>query len=183
MVGIPTVASSYACFRDCSALYTRKYLHVMMLWYVYVALQSAPLIQRFNVYLTLYVLLIPLIMLDAACVNLMNSLAAITGEGVFNFGEVVATAAVKALANTPNAWLGQLLEAFNKGDIDAFNTITADNKVCVTCIVTCAPFALLTVHSNPVVYCEVSIECCCVYRVWCNFACTVQCWRLRVVLR
>jgi 26S proteasome regulatory subunit N9 len=59
----------------------------------------------------------------------MSSLAAITGEGVFNFGEVVATAAVRALANTPNAWLGQLLEAFNKGDIDAFNAITADNKV------------------------------------------------------
>jgi hypothetical protein len=71
-------------------------------------------------------------------VTVLNSLAAITGEGVFNFGEVVATAAVKALANTPNAWLGQLLEAFNKGDIDAFNTITADNKVCVTRIVVCA---------------------------------------------
>jgi hypothetical protein len=58
-----------------------------------------------------------------------GSLAAITGDGVFNFGEVVATAAVRSLAGTPNAWLGELLQAFNRGDIDAFNTITADNKV------------------------------------------------------
>ncbi|KAG5190823.1 26S proteasome subunit like protein [Tribonema minus] len=59
------------------------------------------------------------------------SLAAITGDGVYNFGEVVATAAVKALAGTPNAWLGELLDAFNRGDIDAFNAITADHQAAI----------------------------------------------------
>mmetsp|Transcript_12197 Transcript_12197/g.18246 ORF Transcript_12197/g.18246 Transcript_12197/m.18246 type:complete len:388 (+) Transcript_12197:43-1206(+) len=52
------------------------------------------------------------------------SISAITAEGVFNFGEVVNTSAVKALESTGKSWLGQLLHSFNKGDIDAFNVIT-----------------------------------------------------------
>eukprot|EP01084_Bolivina_argentea_P113647 202530_1 len=56
------------------------------------------------------------------------SLAAIAGDGVFNFGEVVATSAVKALNGTSSAWLGDLLQVFNRGDIDAFNLIVSDRK-------------------------------------------------------
>ncbi|CAM9600114.1 unnamed protein product [Chrysoparadoxa australica] len=59
------------------------------------------------------------------------SLAALTGDGVFNFGEVLATPALKVLEGTPNAWLGSMLQAFNKGDLDAFNSIMADNRAAV----------------------------------------------------
>jgi len=47
-------------------------------------------------------------------------LAALSGEGIYNFGEVLATPIVGALEGTPNAWLGELLAVFNKGDIAGF---------------------------------------------------------------
>ncbi|CAM9680004.1 unnamed protein product [Choristocarpus tenellus] len=56
------------------------------------------------------------------------SLAALTGEGVFNFGEVLATPILKMLDGSPNAWLGNMLLAFDKGKIDAFNTLCAENQ-------------------------------------------------------
>lgn len=51
------------------------------------------------------------------------SIAALTGENVFNFGEVLATPALQALDGTDKHWLAQLLLAFNRGDIDAFNAL------------------------------------------------------------
>ncbi|CAH0482182.1 unnamed protein product [Peronospora belbahrii] len=51
------------------------------------------------------------------------SIAALTGDGVFNFGEVLATPILRALENTDKQWLSDLLHAFNKGDIDRFNEI------------------------------------------------------------
>lgn len=55
------------------------------------------------------------------------SIAALTGEGVFNFGEVIATPILKALEGTPKQWLSELLHAFNRGDIDMFNQIVGQN--------------------------------------------------------
>lgn len=48
------------------------------------------------------------------------SLAALAGDGVYNFGEVLATPIVAALEGTPNAWLGEMLRIFNRGDVEAF---------------------------------------------------------------
>jgi 26S proteasome regulatory subunit N9 len=56
------------------------------------------------------------------------SIAALTGEGVFNFGEVLATPILRALEGTPKQWLSDLLHAFNKGDIDEFNEIIGKNR-------------------------------------------------------
>lgn len=55
-------------------------------------------------------------------------LAALTGDGVYNFGEVVATPVLKALENSPNHYLHDIVIAINNGDIDAFNSIVESNK-------------------------------------------------------
>merc|ERR1719502_570012 len=60
---------------------------------------------------------------DAISLATDMSLAAISGDGVYNFGEVLATPIVGALENTPNHWLGELLRCFNRGDIEQFNAI------------------------------------------------------------
>jgi 26S proteasome regulatory subunit N9 len=56
------------------------------------------------------------------------SIAALTGDGVFNFGEVIATPILKALEGTSKQWLSDLLHAFNRGDIDQFNDIVGKNQ-------------------------------------------------------
>lgn len=56
------------------------------------------------------------------------SLAALSGDGVYNFGEVLATPIVGALENTPNAWLGEMLRVFNRGDIQAFGVLYNSHK-------------------------------------------------------
>mmetsp|Transcript_20805 Transcript_20805/g.33650 ORF Transcript_20805/g.33650 Transcript_20805/m.33650 type:complete len:389 (+) Transcript_20805:64-1230(+) len=56
------------------------------------------------------------------------ALAALTGDGVFNFGEVLATPILGALAGTPHGWLGALLTAFREGDVDAFAACVAQNQ-------------------------------------------------------
>lgn len=43
------------------------------------------------------------------------SLAALTGDGVFNFGEVLSTPILHVLTNTPNEWLSAVLKAFDAG--------------------------------------------------------------------
>ena len=50
-------------------------------------------------------------------------LAAIVGEGVYNFGELLAHDILAALKGTEREWLIQLLYAFNSGDIDKFTTL------------------------------------------------------------
>uniref|UniRef100_K3WE44 PCI domain-containing protein n=1 Tax=Globisporangium ultimum (strain ATCC 200006 / CBS 805.95 / DAOM BR144) TaxID=431595 RepID=K3WE44_GLOUD len=57
------------------------------------------------------------------------SISALTGDGVFNFGEVIATPILKALEGTDKQWLSDLLHAFNRGDIDQFNDIVGKNQV------------------------------------------------------
>jgi 26S proteasome regulatory subunit N9 len=56
------------------------------------------------------------------------ALAALTGENVFNFGEVLATPILSALEGTPNAWLFELCSCFNHGDIDKFNEVVNANQ-------------------------------------------------------
>lgn len=56
------------------------------------------------------------------------ALAAMVGDGVYNFGEVVEHPIMKALDDTPQSWLRALLTAFHLGQIDAFNTIVAENR-------------------------------------------------------
>ncbi|TDH70696.1 hypothetical protein CCR75_008209 [Bremia lactucae] len=56
------------------------------------------------------------------------SIAALTGDGVFNFGEVLATPILRALEGTDKQWLSDLLHAFNKGNIDRFNEIVGQNS-------------------------------------------------------
>ncbi|OQS02832.1 26S proteasome non-ATPase regulatory subunit 13 [Thraustotheca clavata] len=56
------------------------------------------------------------------------SVAALTGENVFNFGEVLATPILSALKGTDKEWLSDLLHAFNRGDIDQFNIIVGNNR-------------------------------------------------------
>jgi len=56
------------------------------------------------------------------------SLAALTGDGVYNFGEVVATPVLQYLKDTPNAWLMEFMLAFSTGDVNAFNNITTKSQ-------------------------------------------------------
>ena len=52
------------------------------------------------------------------------ALAAIVGDSVYNFGEVIATPILSCLAGTPNEWIFSLVNALNEGDIDRFNELT-----------------------------------------------------------
>lgn len=56
------------------------------------------------------------------------SLAALSGDGVYNFGEVLATPITNALEGTPNAWLGEMLRVFNRGDIRGFGVLYNANQ-------------------------------------------------------
>lgn len=47
-------------------------------------------------------------------------LAALLGEGVYNIGELLAHPIINSLRGTDNAWLIDLLQAFNSGDIKMF---------------------------------------------------------------
>lgn len=50
-------------------------------------------------------------------------LAALTGEGVYNLGQVVTNPILKALADTPDGWLVDLLQTCSRGDVRAFRTM------------------------------------------------------------
>ncbi|XP_012279096.1 26S proteasome non-ATPase regulatory subunit 13 [Orussus abietinus] len=57
-------------------------------------------------------------------------LAALLGEGVYNLGELLAHPVLESLKGTPNAWLVDLLQAFNAGDIAALERLKPQwNKV------------------------------------------------------
>lgn len=50
-------------------------------------------------------------------------LAALLGEGVYNLGELLAHPVLETLRSTENAWLVELLYAFNSGDIKKFEAM------------------------------------------------------------
>uniref|UniRef100_A0A7S2V5A0 PCI domain-containing protein n=1 Tax=Fibrocapsa japonica TaxID=94617 RepID=A0A7S2V5A0_9STRA len=56
------------------------------------------------------------------------TLAALTGDGIFNFGEVLATPILKALEGTEDAWLGEMLKVFHRGDVDAFTKLVDEHR-------------------------------------------------------
>jgi 26S proteasome regulatory subunit N9 len=51
------------------------------------------------------------------------SLAALLGEGVYNFGELLAHKVLESLKGTENEWLIDLLFAFNSGDVAKFRQL------------------------------------------------------------
>jgi len=51
------------------------------------------------------------------------SLAALLGEGVYNFGELLAHKILESLQGTENDWLTELLFAFNYGDVAKFRQL------------------------------------------------------------
>lgn len=56
------------------------------------------------------------------------ALAALVGADVFNFGELVRHPILASLEGTSEAWLADILNAFQHGDIEAFNTIVSRNR-------------------------------------------------------
>jgi len=56
------------------------------------------------------------------------ALASITGENIFNFGEVITTPILVALKGSPNQWMHDLVLAMNRGSIDEFNSIVDANR-------------------------------------------------------
>ena len=56
------------------------------------------------------------------------ALAALVGDNVYNFGEILATPILNSIEGTPFGWLGDLIRACNAGDIKKFNEICALHK-------------------------------------------------------
>jgi len=56
------------------------------------------------------------------------SLAALIGENIYNFGELLQQPILNLLRNTPQEWLYHLLFAFNSGNIQEFERITSEHK-------------------------------------------------------
>ena len=59
------------------------------------------------------------------------SLAALTGEGVFNFGQVVTTPILSILENTPHSWLVDLMNASAQGDVVLFQTLLQQHAAAI----------------------------------------------------
>jgi 26S proteasome regulatory subunit N9 len=59
------------------------------------------------------------------------SLAALTGEGVFNFGEVISTPILSVLKDKPHAWLVDLMHASAQGDVVQFQTLLQQHAVAI----------------------------------------------------
>jgi len=57
------------------------------------------------------------------------SLAALLGEGVLNFGELLLHPIVGVLEGSPYAWLGEVLAAFNAGDLHAYDRLCETHAV------------------------------------------------------
>lgn len=55
------------------------------------------------------------------------AIAAVVGDMVYNFGEVVATPILSSLKGTPNQWIYDLIVAVHEGNIDKFNAVVSDD--------------------------------------------------------
>lgn len=51
------------------------------------------------------------------------SLAALLGDGIYNFAQLLMHPIVKVLDNSPYAWLHEMLECFNHGDLHAYDAL------------------------------------------------------------
>lgn len=56
-------------------------------------------------------------------------IAALVGDNIYNFGEVLSHSIIKSLADTEHQWLLQLLEAFNGGNLEKFDAICKESSV------------------------------------------------------
>jgi len=56
------------------------------------------------------------------------SIAALVGETVFAFGELISHPVFETLRNSPNSWIADVVKAFNVGDIDTYKKLVADNQ-------------------------------------------------------
>eukprot|EP00762_Andalucia_godoyi_P000064 ANDGO_02317.mRNA.1 hypothetical protein len=55
-------------------------------------------------------------------------LAALLGDSVYNFGELLAHPAVRSLEGTQYEWLAKMLVAFHRGDIVAYENLVASHR-------------------------------------------------------
>ncbi len=56
------------------------------------------------------------------------AMSAITGEDIYNFGEVLATPILTSLKDTQNQWMCDLVVALHEGSIEKFNSIIDSNR-------------------------------------------------------
>lgn len=64
----------------------------------------------------------------------------------------LATPILSMLDGSPNAWLGSMMQAFNMGDIDAFNKLCAENQeVRETALLLCCVYSILIARVAAVV--------------------------------
>ena len=55
------------------------------------------------------------------------SLAALLGDGIYNFGEILTNSVLSCLVGTDHAWLRTMLEVFNSGDVDRFHATVKEH--------------------------------------------------------
>ena len=53
-------------------------------------------------------------------------IAALVSDGIYNFGELLLHPILNSLTNTPNAWIRDLLFAFNRGDLKAYSALQSN---------------------------------------------------------
>ncbi|KAK5173074.1 26S proteasome regulatory subunit [Saxophila tyrrhenica] len=56
------------------------------------------------------------------------AIAALVSDTIYNFGELLLHPILDSLTDTPHAWLRELLFAFNRGDLQAYNILQAHSE-------------------------------------------------------
>ena len=64
---------------------------------------------------------------EALTISFDLGIAALVGEGLYNFGELLEHPVVATLEETDFAWLAELLRAFNAGDISQYEALVAQH--------------------------------------------------------
>ena len=77
--------------------------------------------------------------------------AALLGEKVFNFGELLVHPVIESLAGSAEAWMVALLQAFNSGDVGAYRSVTAEHGAAIGAQVRNYP-------SSPIPFCKMPNE-------------------------
>lgn len=65
---------------------------------------------------------------EALTISFDLGIAALVGEGLYNFGELLEHPVVSTLEATDSAWLADLLRAFNAGDIAQYENLVASHS-------------------------------------------------------
>jgi len=66
---------------------------------------------------------------EAVTISFDLGIAALVGENLYNFGELLEHTVVSVLEETSFAWLAHLLRAFNAGDIDQYEGLVAQHHL------------------------------------------------------